>query len=288
MNESDYPALYRAADQLSKKAQAAFYLLLRVHLIALVVAAALSVLNYPHSAVAIAQALALLTALASSIYLGTSRPDKTWYGARAVAESAKTLAWRFASRAEPFQASDEDGVRMHFRQTLRAVVEQNSDIASKFEGDLSGAQISRTMDQMRKRPLAERKAAYVAGRVEDQLNWYERNANQNRRKQHKFFAGLVTLNAIALVLALIKIWEPDLPYWPTDVFIAGAASLISWTQAKRYSDLATSYALAANEISFIREQAERIKDDEAFSTFVGDAENAFSREHTQWVARKDK
>lgn len=27
--------------------------------------------------------------------------------------------------------------------------------------------------------------------------------------------------------------------------------------------------------------------DEKFSVFVGDAENAFSREHTQWVARKD-
>jgi hypothetical protein len=27
--------------------------------------------------------------------------------------------------------------------------------------------------------------------------------------------------------------------------------------------------------------------EDEFSVFVGDAENAFSREHTQWVARKD-
>lgn len=288
MNECDYPALYRAADELSGKAQAAFYLMLRIQLIALVIAAALSVLNYPHSMVAIAQAIALLTALASSIYLGTSRPDKMWYGARAVAESAKTLAWRFISRAEPFESSDEDAVRERFRKTLRAVVEQNSDIASKFESDLSGAQISTAMGKLRQRPLEERVEEYVVGRVQDQLEWYESNAFDNRRKQRKFFAALVLLNAIALVLALIKIWAPGLPYWPVDVFIAAAASLVSWTQAKRHSDLATSYALAANEIGFIREQAERIRSDEDFSIFVGDAENAFSREHTQWVARKDK
>ena len=59
-------------------------------------------------------------------------------------------------------------------------------------------------------------------------------------------------------------------------------------QAKRFSDLAASYALAAHEIGFINEQAGRVgNDEEKFSSFVADAETAFSREHTQWVARRD-
>ena len=55
---------------------------------------------------------------------------------------------------------------------------------------------------------------------------------------------------------------------------------------ERFSELAASYALAAHEIGIIREQANAVSEAQ-FSTFVADTENAFSREHTQWVARKD-
>ena len=75
-------------------------------------------------------------------------------------------------------------------------------------------------------------------------------------------------------------------FWPTDVLVAIAASILSWMQAKRFSELASSYSLAAHEISLINEQSLRSTTDNDFSIFVGDAENAFSREHTQWVARK--
>ena len=52
-------------------------------------------------------------------------------------------------------------------------------------------------------------------------------------------------------------------------------------------ELAASYALAAHEIGLIRQQSLLPSTDDEFSLFVGDAENAFSREHTQWIARKD-
>ena len=65
------------------------------------------------------------------------------------------------------------------------------------------------------------------------------------------------------------------------------ASYLGWIQAKRFSELSASYALAAFEISLIKLQSGSIKTDEDLSRFVGDTENAFSREHTQWVARKD-
>ena len=58
-------------------------------------------------------------------------------------------------------------------------------------------------------------------------------------------------------------------------------------QAKRFSELASSYTLAAHEIALIREQSFLPKTETEFSLFVSDAENAFSREHTQWVARRD-
>ena len=58
-------------------------------------------------------------------------------------------------------------------------------------------------------------------------------------------------------------------------------------QAKKFSELAASYTLAAHEINIIKSLSLEEMTEEEFSIFVGDAENAFSREHTQWVARKD-
>jgi len=45
--------------------------------------------------------------------------------------------------------------------------------------------------------------------------------------------------------------------------------------------------LTAYEIGFIREQISNVSTDKELSDFVKDAENAFSREHTQWAARRD-
>ena len=140
---------------------------------------------------------------------------------------------------------------------------------------------------MRQRGLDERKAAYADNRIKDQLTWYANKAGFNRKASNSFFWALIVINSLALICAILRIKFVDVPYWPTDIFVATAASLLSWMQAKRFSELASSYALAANEIGFIREQSMLPTTDDEFSVFVRDAENAFSREHTQWVARKD-
>jgi len=88
-------------------------------------------------------------------------------------------------------------------------------------------------------------------------------------------------------LAILKVAEINPIYLPVDVIIALASSLLSWIQAKRFTELSASYALTAHEIGFINEQIATINSEDDFSKFVGDAENAFSREHTQWAARRD-
>jgi hypothetical protein len=56
---------------------------------------------------------------------------------------------------------------------------------------------------------------------------------------------------------------------------------------KRHSELTASYNLTAHEIGIIKGNAEAVETESEFSDFVNEAELAFSREHTQWVARKD-
>ncbi|MCH9305572.1 SLATT domain-containing protein [Escherichia coli] len=95
------------------------------------------------------------------------------------------------------------------------------------------------------------------------------------------------MNTFAVICAVVRVANVDVPFWPTDIFVASAASILTWMQAKRFSELAASYSLTSHEIGLVKEEAKQPNTDEEFSVFVGDAENAFSREHTQWVARKD-
>lgn len=286
MREEDFPALYRSADELSLESQTHFFRALKLHLVLLVLAAVLSIASIPHWSVAALQLLALLGALSCSIYLFSKRPDRYWYAGRAVAESIKTITWRYVCRAEPFQG-DDASARSDFQRRLKAIVDQNKDVAQALTNYLDAPQITDVMTEMRARSLEERKTAYAGSRIRDQLTWYAKKASFNKKTSNAFFWALIATNGVAVLCAILRITFVDVPFWPTDIFVATAASLLSWMQAKRFSELAASYALAAHEIGLIRERSLVSDTDEAFSLFVGDAENAFSREHTQWVARQD-
>lgn len=224
--------------------------------------------------------------LGSTAYLALARPEKTWYAGRAVAESIKTLVWRYVSRAEPFNDVDLKASQ-DFLDKLRDVVNQNKAVTNQLVTHLSNDQITPVMKDLRLQGLHDRLAVYVQCRIRDQLDWYSQKAEFNRVKSNKFFWCLLFLNASAFALALLKIKFYDFEYFPIDFIITISACVLTWIQAKRYSELSESYALAANEIGIIKHQSEKVATEEGFSLFVGDAENAFSREHTQWVARKD-
>ncbi|WP_312341274.1 DUF4231 domain-containing protein [Stutzerimonas nitrititolerans] len=286
MQNADFPGLYQAADQLSGAAQRHFLAALLTNLMLLVVAAIVSVINYPHWGSAALQAALLAGALTSSVYLATQRPERLWYSGRAVAESIKTIVWRYVSRAEPFHESDEVA-KKHFLAKLTQVVEQNPGVSYKLFTHLPAQQITDKMKVLREGDFVTRRDTYINFRIGDQLEWYSRKAVSNAKAAKYFFIALITINALAFGCALIKIANVEYQYFPTDVLIAVAASILTWMQAKRFTELSASYALTAHEITFIREQADELLEEEHLSKFVGDAENAFSREHTQWEARKD-
>lgn len=286
MKSEDLPALYQAADTLSLEYQRKFLRAILADITFLVAAVALSVLDGVASCIPVLQALVLIGAFACSGYLASQRPDRYWYAARAVAESIKTVAWRFVARAEPFQ-NDDAIDNAAFRQRLRSIVEQNKDVAGQLVSHLEQPQITDAMRSRRVRDLPGRLDCYVKERISDQLGWYAKKARSNRDNSTAFFAALIVANGLAIVLAVGRVWKPIYPYWPTEMFVTLAAALLTWIQTKRFSELSASYALAAHEISLIREQSALVDSEIELSKFVGDAENAFSREHTQWVARQD-
>ncbi|VWD31298.1 DUF4231 domain-containing protein [Burkholderia contaminans] len=286
MTEGNFPPLHHAADAASNSAQKKFLWALGVNLLLLVIAAAMSVANVQTRSFALVQMAPLVGTLGLTIYLAVKRPERIWYGARALAESVKTIAWRYMMRAEPFNR-DDDTDRDHFRQSLTAIFNSNKSISAHAVTMSSGPQITQKMISVRGMALADRIRLYEKERVQDQHDWYNRKARSNQRAASLWFVALIILNLGALGFAAGKVATPTTDYWPTDILVAAAASVMAWIQTKRFQEFAASYTLTAHEIGLLRIALPTIPSEDKFSVYVGDAENAFSREHTQWQARRD-
>jgi FtsH-binding integral membrane protein len=225
----------------------------------------------------------LLSSLGCIFWIALKKPQEVWYNARALAESVKTMTWRFITKSEPyFGKLDEDS--KHLVENLTKLLNDNSSLglpAPKVD------QVSEEMKRIRSQTLEERQKYYLKFRVNDQLSWYQVKANWNARRSKYWFGFIVLLHIVAIGCSLSGILDFVDGSSLFAVLLAFASSSMAWLQAKRFQDLAASYSLTAHDISLIKELGQRNMSGQEFSDFVGDAENAFSREHTQWRARRD-
>ena len=189
MQEQDFPALYRSADDLSLKSQQQFFGALRVHLVTLVVAAILSIVSIPHWSVAAAQLLALLGALVARFTCLLCAQIDSGTQAGRLPSPSKPLPG--AMSAELSRSKEMMSARNDFRQTLKQIVEQNREVCQSLTEHLDGLQFTPVMEQMRARTLEERRATYADCRIKDQLTWYAKKAAFNRRMSRYFFWALI-------------------------------------------------------------------------------------------------
>jgi hypothetical protein len=289
MKQSDYPALYRAADAASISAQKFYTLILSLYLFLLVGAASFSLFSRESQYFAVTAAALFLSTLFLSILIAAKRYDKIWFSARAVAESVKTRTWRYIMRTEPYNHSpDSQEDTRAFLKDLKQILDQNREIADQFAQESStGDQITNEMVSIRSAQLSSRIDTYRFRRIDDQRDWYTRKAGFNKRMTRFWFFLICSFQGLAVICALVRTARPYLDYLPTEVLAVAAASVLSWMHAKRYQELATSYSLTSQEIGFIKSLMKDVHDEKAFSDFVSDAENAFSREHTHWQARRN-
>jgi hypothetical protein len=284
----EYPALYKVANSASVDAQHTYMWLFRSLLISLVIAATLSLFAGFSSWLAILSALTFATTIIVSLILAAKRYDKTWYQTRAVAESVKTMTWRYIMRSKPYHEVQTDLPRSHFVTDLRKILENNRDVCQHFPKVQGSAdQISVSMESIKKSSLSERTKFYNAYRIDEQRDWYTRKASENKRLSSRWFFSMWVFQFIALASALVRIAHPNWYLLPTQVLAVVASVALSWIQIKRYQDLTTSYNMAVQDIGLIKAELPSIIDEQTLSDFVINAENAFSREHTEWLARRD-
>ena len=280
----DLPALYRSADALSAESQSTYLRLVFAEYSLLVCCACMTISPIHKGWYFLIYTTLFCLALASFIYRYVNKPDQVWYQARALAESIKTLSWKYAMRAEPFDSSDHIAYS-DFTNRMHDVLKANEFAGRHFPPDWGAEpQVTSKMNEIRKSPLLVRCNTYQDDRIQNQRNWYAAKSGYNKRRAKYWSIACAVTYAAAILSSAVRIDQPHWTLLPTEPLIAIAAGLVGWIQIKKFNELASSYILTAHEIGILHQKVDS-SSEKNFSDFVNDAEQAFSREHTQWVAR---
>lgn len=285
LRDQDMPGFWRAADAASLEGQARTLGLTRLRIGGLIVAAASGViLSLPDrpALAAIGVVIGFTMALVAEVVAWVLQPERDWYSGRALAESTKTLAWRFAVAGNPVP------VDMEQREAERVLAERLDEVSREARDRVTvepdGAVVTPTMRTLRDLTFEQRRAAYVVGRLDDQHAWYAAKARFNRNRATFWRAALITGEVLAVILAILQVFQP----WPLS-FAGIAATLIacasSWIAVKQHSMLASAYSVTATELALLRQRV-AIADRSEWGQIVDDAEEAISREHTLWLASR--
>jgi SMODS and SLOG-associating 2TM effector domain 3/SMODS and SLOG-associating 2TM effector domain 1 len=178
-----YPALFRSADTAANNKQKRYLALLRAEYATLLLASILSSNLFSDTTSLLLYAIIFLASVTLLLLRTKLKPEQDWYRCRALAESVKTLTWRYTMRASPFV--DEPYVRdplNEFTHSLNQLINDNRSTVEKIATSWSADdQITDDMNRIRKLDLKHRKDLYDDQRIQEQRNWYAKKASINRR-----------------------------------------------------------------------------------------------------------
>lgn len=288
--DSSMPQLFQAADSASLDGQRSYVGGIRRRLLCLIVAAVSGIVAWRVGdgridVLGLVGMLAFIGAMIQESVLWRHRPDKAWYDGRAVAESAKTLAWKYAVGGLPFPIS------MTIDDATRGLVDKLEELRRQFSSlelsPVAASQVSNWMKEIRSKPLDERRKTYIKSRLRDQQNWYEKKAHYNKKRSEQWRAALFILEFAGVVASLVTaVVQTSLMLGPALAMIAAAA--IAWVETKQHDSLARAYSAACTDLSNAEAKLMIADSEDAWSREVDDAEEAISREHVVWLATRHR
>ncbi|WP_082894695.1 DUF4231 domain-containing protein [Sulfitobacter geojensis] len=283
----EYPALYHSANNGSIKAQNRFLRTIRLEYFLLFLVSIASATRGLSGVNPLVITLLLVVLAGLFVYKIANKLDQDWYRCRALAESVKTSTWRFSMRAHPFEDIDSIEIpKASLRNLLKDLLQVNRHIAASLATD-DTEQVTETMIDIRRLTLEERLTYYIKYRIDNQRIWYSKKSRENKNALSFWVGATIVLYIIAA--ATLNAEQMGLPIATLafDPMIVLVASALGWLQMKRHGELMASYNLTAHEIGVIKGNANTVQTEKELSDFINEAELAFSREHTQWVARRD-
>ncbi|WP_327074025.1 DUF4231 domain-containing protein [Kitasatospora purpeofusca] len=288
------PELFRATDRASIAGQQETLRWYRGLISMLVVAAVVGSLPGPDDkgAADITPLFSVVAFMVAGYFwarLRRGNPQARWYEARAAAESVKTLAWKYSVRARPFEGDAESA------DVDRVYLLQLEDVLRAFEDPAivppdAVAEITPEMRRVRAESLTSRRTLYLRTRVEGQRTWYRSRAESCESQAVTWglaVAALIIVGAAAAVAQATGALQVHV-FGATS---AAAASVIAWTQLKQLRPLAAAYQLAARELENVGNQLSDLDlrgpdAERGWARLAAEAEDAVSREHTTWRAKR--
>ncbi|HEU4706970.1 MAG TPA: DUF4231 domain-containing protein [Solirubrobacterales bacterium] len=279
--EDHLPEAYAVASRASARGQREFRQLTRASLLLLIVAAVGGAIAPTWGGwVSAAAFLASIVLTALAIYWKT---EQDWYDGRASAESVKSLGFKYAIGGEPLGATDPDADG-RFAEALAALTSELRALSSTVV-PAPGGPVLGALRELRARPLAERRAAYREQRIEEQRAWYSRRAREHRATARRWRAVMFAGQAAGVAGAALKglgVLDVDL----LSIFATLAAATAAWIAAGDFTETARAYDFALLDLGQALEGVDRAESEEEWARFVADCEQAMSREHTMWLARR--
>lgn len=299
ISRDDLPSLYHIATLKSIEKKNNFYNLIKINLLLLIIGALSSsifvaitpnnqVLNHIQLVVSWISFISLIISLFITIFIQLKKFDQEWYGARAIAESIKTLSWRFMMGSDKFGKNQTlEKVIELFTSEIKDINNQSRYLAGVLGGKIGEKPlITQLMYDVRKLSYKERLKIYLTHRIEKQKNWYLTNSKNNESNGNNYFNYIYVFQAFAILSAFLYIVKPTFIINPSALLITLATSFLTWSQVSQFKILAQSYGFTAHELNNIITLGKTINSESNLSKFVIDSEQAISREHTMWLARK--
>jgi len=290
MDYHDYPPLYVTADTASLWGQRWHKRIIGANLVLIVVGAAFAFVatlggETLRVTSAVFSALVLVIGMLPRKVHTRVHDDKHWFEGRAVAETAKSLTWRYMMRVPPFD--DDLAADAALVSSFNEICDDVSGVDTLRSARIASTQITPRMREIRGLDLAKRRTIYEQERLADQVRWYSQKSAYNKQRA-RFWGWINVSSELAAIGAAIGVIFSEMPWInAVGVFAAVTVAATAWTQLGQHSLLTRSYAVAAAELARIQALARDATTEEDLRNAVRNGEGAISREHTLWTAKRN-
>ena len=135
------------------------------------------------------------------------------------------------------------------------------------------------MRQVRALDFNERRQVYLTDWIADQQRWYSEKARWNDRRARGWVLVSIVLEISGLIGGALKAFG-WISFDLLGFLAASAAGVMAWIEAKQHRNLATAYGIASQELASIATELPTLNSEQRWAAFVGQAEEAISREHS--------
>jgi len=286
VQQQDFPKMFRHADASAAAYQRRYRMLVTTIVMSSCVTNLLGVISQDRLRMSITAVVTLFQFVAAmSNVNGGWNTD--WYRARALAETTKSMTWRYAVGGNPYPIDQSKPTAdPAFSKHMDALLHGMGAPAPLLPGLRIEKEDMSKIENLRTQDLLTRQTVYLESRVRDQENWYESRAVSLARRRSQLSIVSVGSAALAVLLSIYLVAQPT-QYMPSVVALLASVALgtITISQARNLPTDVSAYQLTHYEIKSVLSSAPPVSEAE-WAEWVDTTEEVFSREHTMWLGSR--